>query len=232
MKLKALLPILCFSFLSAYSSPWEQKVARVDSLVKKHNYSTAAKRYERLLKHKIIPAESTFHAKAQLAKCYVQLGSTVKAEAIYAQLENDERQVDEGVRFAYARMLQANGKGASAKAMFLKTNNPAAKDFAEVAEESSTDAFWDQQVEIKKLDLNTTAQEFAPVMYKKGLVFTSNRKKKHRKTMLVIAEEGDKGVWHKAKGFSKKTHGHNSQTAAFNATGDEIFFSRNSFKRK
>jgi len=226
MKPNFLLLLLCFSFISAFSSPWQNKVIRADSLVQRHDYLGASKRYEKLLKNQNIPADSTFHIKVQLAKCYEQMGATIKAEALYAQLEGSDWRVDENIRFAYARVLEANGKCESAKAMFLKTNNPAAKDFAEIAEESCADAFTDKQVEVKPLSLNSPATDFAPVMYKKGLVFTSNRKRK-RHTMLVIAEENSKGGWSKVKPFSKKMKGHNSKTATFNTTGDEIFFSRN-----
>src|SRR5690242_18822597 len=111
MRLNLFLLLCCIVCVSAWGSPWQNKIARADTLVSRHHYLQASKYYEHLLNNKGIPTDSTFLIKLQLARCYEQMGSTMKAEALYEQLESSDWRVDENIRFAYARMLQANGKG-------------------------------------------------------------------------------------------------------------------------
>ena len=234
---------------SVNASAWQKAVKCADKKVQQKYYAQAAEQYEQLLHCKSLPADSAYTVKIKLANCYMKTGNTIKAEANYAEAVKGGK-ADGPTTFNYARSLQANSKYADAKEWFEKLENDKSvadkkpKAFAEKCDKAIKTANPGNKYDITRERFNTTASEYAPAYYQKGLAFSSNTNErfvgsqrimwnKERFTDIYTVQEDNKGD---LKAIDKLPAPINSKlndgAAAFNAAGDEIFFTRNNKKCK
>lgn len=229
---------------SIHASGWQKAVKCIDKKVQKKYYAQAAEQYEHLLHKKCLPADSAYIVRIKLANCYMKTGNTIKAEANYVDAVKGGK-ADAATTFSYARSLQANGKYADAKEWFEKIADDKSvadkkpKAFAEKCEKAIKNPSPENKYAITRERFNTTASEYAPAFYQKGLAFTSNTNErfvashrimwnKERFTDIYTVQEDNKGD---LKSIDKLPAPINSKlndgAATFNAAGDEIFFTRN-----
>jgi outer membrane protein OmpA-like peptidoglycan-associated protein/tetratricopeptide (TPR) repeat protein len=244
--------ILMFAASVAQASGWQKAVKCADKKVQKKYYASAADMYERILAHGCSKdstwRDSSYSVKVKLADCYMKTGNTIKAESNYAEVVKAGK-ADPLATFNYARALQANGKYAEAKDQFDKVADNApikgkmAKGFGEVSEKA-IHAEYKNSFNIERMSFNTTATEYAPAYYKKGLAYTSNKAErgqgsqrimwnKEPFTDLYTVQEDGKGDLNVTDKLPNTINSKlNDGAASFNAAFDEVFFTRNNAKCK
>jgi tetratricopeptide (TPR) repeat protein len=186
--------ILMFAASVAQASGWQKAVKCADKKVQKKYYASAADMYERILAHGCSKdstwRDSSYSVKVKLADCYMKTGNTIKAESNYAEVVKAGK-ADPLATFNYARALQANGKYAEAKDQFDKVADNApikgkmAKGFGEVSEKA-IHAEYKNSFNIERMSFNTTATEYAPAYYKKGLAYTSNKAERGQGSQRIM----------------------------------------------
>ena len=249
IKLLSVITILLLTANATQASGWQKAVKCADRKVQKKYYAQAAEQYEHLLHCKSLPADSAYIVRIKLANCYMKTGNTIKAEANYADAVKGGK-ADAATTFSYARSLEANSKYADAKEWFEKIENDKSladkkvKGFAEKCDKAIKTTNPGNKYDITRERFNTSASEYAPAYYQKGLAFTSNTNErfvashrimwnKERFTDIYTVQEDNKGD---LKTIDKLPAPVNSKlndgAATFNAAGDEIFFTRNNKKCK
>ncbi len=238
---------------SSQASGWKKAVKCADKKAQKKYYAAAADRYECILMHKPCAKDTTWKdsvnsVKIKLANCYMKMENTIKAESNYADVVRSGK-ADALTTFCYARALEANGKYAEAKDQFDKVADDASvkdkmpKVFSEVAGKAERANYRDKY-DIQREAFNTNASEYAPAYYKKGLAFTSNKAERglalHRImwnkelfTDIYTVQEDGKGDLNVADKLPAPINSRlNDGAASFNASYDEVFFTRNNKKCK
>ena len=244
VKLSSLILLALLVAGNGYSARWQNAVRCADKKAQKKYYAMAADRYEHLLHKKYLPADSAYIVKIKLADCYMKTGNTIKAEADYAEAIKSGK-ADARTVFNYARSLESNGKYADAKDWFDKVaddkslSDKHVRGFSEKCEKAIKTTAPGNKYDITRERFNTTASEYAPAYYLKGLAFTSNTNErfvashrimwnKERFTDIYTVQQDNKGD---LKAIDKLPAPVNSRlndgAAVFNAAGDEIFFTRN-----
>lgn len=222
------------------SNNWFKKYKKANALYEKRYLLDAIEAYESILGK--VPADSVASIKAKLANCYELTGNTLKAEELYASALG-EKALGDDVKFAYARVQEANMKYESAGAGFDKTNNKQAAAFKKIAEDVKGNNYTNKDYTIEKLGFNTTGSEYAAVPYKKGVVFTTDRSYSATGqtlawngqpfTDLYMATEDAKGGLTQVTKLPARINSHlNEGSACFNMAGDVMYFSRNNTKCK
>ena len=248
IKLFSYISLLLLVAGSSHASGWQKAVKCADKKAQKKYYAMAAERYENLLTKKCLPADSAYTVRIKLANCYMKMENTIKAEANYADAVKSGK-ADAQTIFSYARSLQANSKYADAKDWFDKiVDNPAVKDkmpkaFSDKCEKALK-ARTDNKYSISRERFNTSASEYAPAYYKKGLAYTSNANErgqashrimwnKERFTDIYTVQEDNKGDLLVADKLPAPLNSKlNDGAATFNAAYDEVFITRNNKRCK
>ena len=197
-------------------------------------YAKAIPEYEKYLRsHK----ESS-SCELRLADCYRKVGAYDKAENIYADYFSSNA-VDDSLVIRYAGVLKKNGKYAEARMVYEHLSE---KFYRRAECISSCDSFLIQQTESPYLienmsRINSVHSDIAPVVYKNGLVFSSNReetmiKKKSSNTALPLynllyAEGKDSLNLDHLSNFSTRINTiHHECCASFTSDYKKIFFTR------
>jgi outer membrane protein OmpA-like peptidoglycan-associated protein/Tol biopolymer transport system component len=243
IKLYALLFVL-LSAANADAARWQKAVKCADKKVQKKYYAMAAEKYEHLLHKKYLPADSAYIVHIKLANCYMKTGNTIKAEANYADAVKSGK-ADAVTTFNYARSLESNGKYVDAKEWFDKIAGDKSvadkhvKGFSDKCEKAIKTTDPGNKYMITRERFNTTASEYAPAYYQKGLAFTSNTNErfvashrimwnKERFTDIYTVQGDNKGDLKVVDKLPAPLNSKlNDGAAVFNAANDEIFFTRN-----
>ena len=238
IKLFSYISLLLLVAGSGHASGWQKAVKCADQKAQKKYYAMAAEKYEHLLREKCLPADSAYIVKVKLANCYMKIGNTIKAESNYADAVKSGK-ADDATVFNYARSLQSNSKYADAKEWFDKlAKDKRAKGFSDKCEKALK-ATADNKYSISRERFNTTASEYAPAYYKKGLAYTSNNAErfvpahrimwnKERFTDIYTVQEDNKGDLRVIDKLPAPLNSKlNDGAASFNAAYDEIFITRN-----
>ncbi|MDF2455734.1 MAG: hypothetical protein K0R51_1727 [Cytophagaceae bacterium] len=197
-------------------------------------YAKAIPEYEKYLRsHKTSAA-----CELRLADCYGKVGRYEKAEDLYAAYFS-KHEVNDSLIIRYAEVLKKQGKYSEAKAEYHQLSPGFYRRSECVATcdsflVSAKEPFYKVENMSK---INSVHSDIAPVVYKKGLVFSSNReetmiKKKSSNTALPLynllyAEGKDSLYPDHLSNFSNRINTiHHECCASFTADYKKIFFTR------
>lgn len=167
--------LIVLGFTSVFAQ--KAKLDRANSEFKKYNYETAIPLYLEVLDKADIP-----EAKAKLAEAYRRTDNWQEAEYWYGQIVNlpDAKSI---YYLYYGMALQANNKCDLAKEFFKEYNRlePDDQRGALLAQACTKDELeiilnkCNSCYEIQPVPINTKFDDFGPVIFGKGLIFTSER---------------------------------------------------------
>jgi len=213
------------------------------------DYVTAIEIY-----NKILEDHDVSEAKINLAEAYRKVNDTENAEYWYGQVVRLQ-EAEPIHRLYYGMMLQRNGKCDMARDWFQRYVDAVpddlrgqyllrACDYEDELKNKNASIF-----EISRCDFNSNFDDFSPVFYKRGLVFSSDRDRNPiipRKSMwtgnpfleLFYVDmrqvRGDticgKYIYGRPEKFSKEINTKfNDASVAFANDGEEIYFTRNNY---
>ncbi|MCB9232298.1 MAG: carboxypeptidase regulatory-like domain-containing protein [Bacteroidia bacterium] len=172
--MRSCLHIALFVWMALWVNCLSAQKGKADRLYRKIAFAKAAPLYEKALAKKDDPLRLE-----RLADCYWQLGNMKKAEQCYAKLsENPEAGV--GVLYRYAQTLKSGGKYEEAQSWFRtyaeKAGKPEEGECLAASCRKAEDLRQDSaRYEISTLPFNSPWSDICPVIYRNGIVFTSNR---------------------------------------------------------
>jgi outer membrane protein OmpA-like peptidoglycan-associated protein/tetratricopeptide (TPR) repeat protein len=179
----------CFLFIllsAVHSIPLLSQSKEIDKANELYNlqrYSDAATWFEEALskiKQERGENRTSVSIKTKLAYCYRMNNKMDKAEALYASVVEDER-ISEEVLFYYGEALMSNGKYDEAKNWFRKyqTLKPEDERTELMIKSCLMVPFIEDYFmvsEIQPYKFNSDADDNAPVLWKGGILFSSDRK--------------------------------------------------------
>jgi len=244
---KAVLAALVLSFPAPmFSQSKTEEKANVAYQYKQ--YAQAAAMYETLVlerDQKNTSSKNTLNLKTKLAYCYRMNNKMEQAEALYAEIVQDDRAKSD-TYFYYAETLMANGKYQEAKQWFkdyqiLEPDDPRGALMAANCDKVALIEPYFHDVEITEYPFNSDADDNAPVAWQGGMVFSSDRKQGMRLMKeksgwtgrdyldLYFSELQEDGSLGAPRQFSAKLSEVNKNTgnASFSADGTEVYFTRN-----
>ncbi len=147
------------------------------------SYTRAIESFETVLKKKNLPDDQKVQAQIKLADSYYKIKDSQNAERVYADLVNASQlpaSESASICLRYAQVLASNGKYKEAQEMYEKYNkkagdDPRGKGFSKLYSDVSVLSKNASCYKVDYLSINTTAAEFSPSYFKKGMVFVSNR---------------------------------------------------------
>ncbi len=169
--------ILVFIILSI-SLKVSSQVKVADKLFEKFNYSKAASLYKKALSSKDDSIRK--HATVRTADCY-RLMNRLENASYWYQKASEFSDIDPVNYYYLAEALRTQSNYAEAEKFFLKyaklkPDDKRAKVYAAYCREIEDWSDSQKSADIKNAEeLNTVFSDFAPVFYKEGLVFTSDR---------------------------------------------------------
>jgi tetratricopeptide (TPR) repeat protein len=196
-------------------------------------YAKAIPEYEKYLRsHKLAACE------LRLADCYRKVGQYEKAEDRYARYFSKHK-VNDSLIVRYAEVLKKQGKYDEAKEEYKNLSEAFYRRSQCIAScDSFANPIEKSLVEIENLSkINSVHSDIAPVVFKNGLVFSSNReetfiKKKSSNTALPLynlwyAEGKDSLYPDHLSNFSTRINTiHHECCASFTADYKKVFFTR------
>lgn len=242
---------LCLSALAlACSLPLfaqNKLIEKANEHYKYNQYSDAAVLYEQALSQ-LDSAKSrrnTTAIKTKLANCYRMNNKMDKAEALYAEVVQDEKTKSETYLF-YGETLMGTGKYDEAKHWFLQyqklePQDPKGPLMAESCEKALHIQPYFPFIDIQEFMFNSPADDNGPVSFGDGMVFSSDRKQGFKLLKeksgwtgrdyldLYFSKKQADGTYGEPEKFSSKLSEVNKNTgnASFTADGMEVFFTRN-----
>ncbi|TXB64885.1 OmpA family protein [Phaeodactylibacter luteus] len=197
------------------------------------NYPASIPLYHDILKREDVPA-----AKIRLAEAYFYQGDYAKAANWFALVVGLEESTPEH-RLQLGLSLLRTERCAAAQHWFdeflkLRPYDPRKIDLADAcATQERLERGRKGEVSITMLPLNTAYNDFAPVCHPEGLVFSSDRQPTEEgrpAVKLYLSRSGQEGGLKEAALFSIVPGSPGDEgTAAFNAAGDEVFYTRTRF---
>lgn len=169
---------ICITILVAlFCSTAIAQTPKADSLFARWEYFRAAQLYKK---------EAAKHPSADI---YFKLGECYRKMNLYREEQEAYEKVNAAGLYSnpvfylnYGQVLKTNGRNDEAKIAFnkysaLMPSDFRGKFFSESIEIAADDHKWDEPVYVRNVvPLNSTNAEICPVLYKDGIVFTSNRK--------------------------------------------------------
>ncbi len=221
---------------------------KANEMYKNNQFADAAELYRQVLQemeNEGKQGRNTTMLKSKLAYCYRMNNKMDKAEELYADVVKDEAAKAENLYY-YGEALMSNGKYEEARKWFADYQklNPTdekaglmlrACDYAPLIEP------YFPYLDIKEFAFNSDADDNAPIVSRKGLIFSSDRKQglklmKEKSGWtgrdylnLYISEKKSDGSFAEPIQYSSKLSEVNKNTgnASLTADGSEIFFTRN-----
>ena len=178
--MKVIALTLCLSFLVFLSfgqskeREYKQKLTeRASEFYKDYNFVKAIEIYKELDKL------GSTTAPRKIGDCYRQMNDLVNAEVYYERAVQQDN-INADYYFYYAQALMSNKKYTEAKRWFetfkAKEKNSTKADVMIIAcEEAINRVEKHSPFQLINLDINSSAQDFAPYFYDKGILFTSSR---------------------------------------------------------
>jgi len=203
-------------------------------------YSLAIKEYQKGLSKREFP-----QARIKLAESYRKINDIARAEETYAKAVTLP-QAQPVHKLHYAQILMRNGKYEQAKPFLDQYITSVPNDTTAIMLRASCDSIQQWKADsikytVRGSNINTGQSNFAPVLYKKGMVFVSDRNSKGktyewtgRPFLEMYYAEGDP-----EKGYSVPislngdVNGkYHDGPATFSSKGDTIYFTRNNYLNK
>jgi peptidoglycan-associated lipoprotein len=204
-------------------------------------YSMAIKEYQKGLSKKEFP-----NARIKLAECYRKMNDYAHAEEAYSKAV--QLPTAQPVhKLHYAQILMRNGKYEQAKTYFDEYIKAVPTDEVAVKLRASCDSVvaWKAdsiKYSVKTSALNSGQSNFAPVIYKDGVVFATDRNTKAKTyewtgkpyLEMYYAKGNSKDGYSSPTGLAGDVNGiYHDGPATFTTSGDTIYFTRNNYiKRK
>lgn len=167
--------ILTFgSFAQSKSHEYKQKLSlKAGKFYKDYNYVKALEVYKEL------DELGSISAPRRIGDCYRQMNDMINAELYYARAVK-QKNVKPNYIFYYAQTLMSNSKYKAAIDWFkaytqVNPDNDRADKMIQACENALKKQVENSVFKISNLDINSTAQDFAPSFYDKGILFTSSR---------------------------------------------------------
>ncbi len=238
--------IIILAILTAWGAKtFGQSVKKADRRVTFYEYAVAIPVLEKIIEK---DKDGKQEAMEMLADCYRLTNDADKAADIYSKVIKLDS-INPIDYYYYGQVLRTLGKYKEAKKQFLKyaelvPDDPRGAQFAEFCDEIES---WNQSAPENLVhniaSLNTENSDFSPVIYKNGVVFSSDRKMKKYLNPIydwtgapylnfffagkdTTAPAYDPS-YAEAESFSNKLNDeYHDGTATFNSTGDVIYFTR------
>jgi len=237
-----LIGILFFATACLPSYLFAQKgdLKKAQQLYKEKKYALAIPLYQKALEE-----NDNMSVASKLAYCYRMNNKTTEAEQLYAEIIQNERAKEINF-FYYAEALMSNGKYDTAKNWFkqylkLNPDDQTAKKYLAACDIIPTIPPYFDNVLIESFIQNSDVDDNAPVFWKDGIVFTSDRKGKMKfldeksgwtgrdYLRLYYSEQENDSTYAAPEAFVPKLNvaRKNTGMASFNAKGTELYFSKN-----
>jgi outer membrane protein OmpA-like peptidoglycan-associated protein/tetratricopeptide (TPR) repeat protein len=179
--------ILFFSQLVAiYSQKQSDDYKKAESYYKEQKYEKAIKYYQIILETN--PDYSEVLVK--IARCYEKMGQYQHADENYAQLFIRSEKVDPALFLEYGELQLKMGRPEKARGYFISYNNLMESNDLRVIQylysiENSDQFYYDSSFySIKKLKINSQAEDFNPIFFNKTFFFESNRENIEKMPLL------------------------------------------------
>ncbi|MEL6925244.1 MAG: tetratricopeptide repeat protein, partial [Bacteroidota bacterium] len=237
-------------FLLALSLLFSSAALAQKSTFKKADKYYAAKSYSKAipLYEEGLKKNDNLSAKNKLATCYRLTNQTSKARDTYAEIVTNDRARPK-TYFYYGESLMQSGRYEEARVWFLKyadlqPDDEKGRKMAEACERVRLIRPVFPEARIRFFPQNSDSDDTAPVFYKNGIVFSTDResglkalKGKSEWTgrgnvHLYFSEQLDDTLFTKPVNFSGKLNASkkNTGTASFSQDESEVFFARNSWQ--
>lgn len=232
---------ICITLLAAlFCSTALAQTPKADRLYERWEYFRAAELYKK---------EAAKHPSADI---YFKLGECYRKMNLYKEEQEAYDQVNAAGSFSnplfylyYGQVLKTNGRNAEAKSAFNTYTALMPSDFRGIFFSESIDIVaddhtWDEPVSVRNVGpLNSTDAEICPVVYKDGIVFTSNRKTAGRNKVygwtgdnyltLYYAKKGSTGLSYtdvETFGGNNILEKYNNGPACFSKNFDTLYITR------
>lgn len=225
-------PLIAVFLLSLPSMQGQSsRLSKADSYFSEGKLEAAIPLYHQVLQRQDVP-----HAKINLAEAYYGIGDYHSAANWFALVTPmEECQPVHQLKYGYA--LLHSGKCETAIRWFniyleQRPFDPRKPDLLNACDKyQSLKNKSKGQVEVVHLSFNAPSNDFSPVLYRSGLVFTSDRYQLEGQYLAhlyqVSLTAADTMVYGTPKPFDVETPQNlHEGPATFNARGDEIFFTR------
>ncbi len=213
---------------------------KADRLFDHWEYFRAAKLYQKeAIKH---PDANVYF---KLGECYRKMNLHKEEQAAYDKVNAYGVYSKPEFYLNYGQVLRTNGWNEQSTIAFAKyrelvPSDPRGKFFSESIEIVAEDHKWDEPVSVNNaIQLNTQNADLCPVLYKDGIVFTSNRKTPGRNKIYGWTGANYLDLYYARKGASdldytsvsvfggnKITNKFNDGPACFSKNFDTIYISR------
>ena len=156
---------------------------KANELYRAARYAEAAGMYEKVLESyagKKRSSRSSLNVKTKLARCYGMNNRYTEAEKLYAEIVRDERAAPEAF-LRYGETLMANGKYDQSKEFLLKYKalKPEDKTVELLIRSCEVAPYippYFENVGVKPFPYNSEADDNSPIIWKGGVLFSSDRK--------------------------------------------------------
>lgn len=246
MSFRNILTFALLIFFSSMSIAQSGKLKRAKQYMKDLSYTPAI-----VLLNQILEKEDNPEAKIAIAECYRKVNDWENAEYWYSQVVRGS-QVEPVHKLYYGEALQRNGKCDLAKEWYTQFAQAAPEDIRGQYLNKACD--YENELltknaaiyEVKRMDFNSSTDDFSPAIYKDQVVFSSDRdkgsavKRDHTWTgnpfneLFVVnaksagAPNEYKFTYGKATKFSSKLNSkYHDASVSFSPDGKDIFFTRN-----
>lgn len=238
---KALVQVLSSFLILVSLASSGQYPGKADKRYTNYEFSKAIPKYESILKDDSLNK----NALENLGNCYRLTNQIDKAEQCYSKLVRIPG-TQSIYKFYYAQTLLTNEKYAEAENWFAayqkeSPNDKRAQEFLDAIKNRDQHAKEANAFTVKQVNINTPDPDFAAVLYKEGIVFTSSRLQGNwsdrndawtgsRYTSLYYAK-GKASAFSAPEPFAPGIQTKfNNGPVCFSKTGDEMYFTRNNIE--
>lgn len=226
----------------------DKLVDKANEHYKLNQFAEAAGLFEQALNEmdeKRSSGRNAFNLKVKLAYCYRMNNKMDKAEALYADVVQDANAKPD-TYYYYGETLMSNGKYEEARKWFLdyqklQPEDEKARLMIEACDKIPLIEPYFQYVDVQEFAYNSTADDNAPIAWRGGILFSSDREQGFKLLKeksgwtgrdyldLYFSEKKGDGTYAEPNKFSSRLSEVNKNTgnASLTADGSEIFFTRN-----
>jgi tetratricopeptide (TPR) repeat protein len=242
MNKRIVLLVTLLTFLTANTYAQERLLTKGNEKYQNYAFSPAIDIYQRVLDKGYASADLL----QKLGNAYYFNANYEKASEVYQQLIEDyEAEVGPEYYFRYSQSLRSLGDYGNADALMDKFTEMTSEDGR--ASRFSTEKDYMAEIErnsgrydIAPFEFNSKYSEFAPALYKEGVLFSSDRDTgnlaRYRHTwnskdfLDLYKVNVDSASWNTAVKLGNVNSRLHESTSATTADGDTLYFTRNNFK--
>ncbi len=174
-KYQLVLFLLFFSAGYSFAQDVSKTILKSDKEFNEYNYAEAIKLY----KTTILESDSSSHALRRLAASYQFLHQIVEAELWYSKLMHRKDRTVEDI-YNYILVLKRNDKYRLAEKMYDEMARLSPKDTRLLQFQNNKNYLGQMEdapdlYKISSVSFNSTGEDFAPVVYRKEIVFLSSK---------------------------------------------------------